>query len=77
MNDKKFYDITDKEMIAQIKTRNVKHRRCDLCGCELAFPDIGEYTREGLHTVACTTCSPTKQHYDLLAYIGNFKKNTF
>jgi len=62
-------------MIALIKTGNVKHRRCDVCGCELAMPDIGVYSREGLNTVACTACSHTKQHYNLLAYIEDLKKS--
>ena len=75
MPKKKFYDMTDKEFIAQIETGNVKHRRCDVCGCELAIPDIGVYSREGLTTSICTKCTPTKEHHDLLAYIEKMKQS--
>ena len=73
--EKKFYDITDKEMIAQIKTGTVKHRRCDVCGCELAMPDLGVYSREGLQTVVCESCTPTKEHHDLLAHVKDLRES--
>ena len=73
--DKKFYEITNEEMIALIKTGNVKHRRCDVCGCGLAMPDLGVYSREGLNTAVCTDCTSTKEHHDLLAYIEDLKKS--
>jgi len=73
--DKKIYELTDKDMIAQIKTGTVKHRRCDVCGCELAVPDLGVYSRDGLNTTVCEICTPTKEHHDLLAYIQDLRKS--
>lgn len=75
MTEKKFFELTDRKIIALIKTGNVRHKRCDVCGCELAMLDAGVYVREGLTTTVCTTCSHTKQHYDLLAYIEDLKKS--
>lgn len=72
---KKFYEMTESEMLAQIKTGTVKHRRCDICGCGLALPDVGPYIREGLNTVACTGCTNTRPHLDLLGYIEDLKKS--
>lgn len=72
---KKFYEMTESEILAQIKTGTVKHRRCDVCGCGLAMPDVGPYIREGLNTVACTTCTNTRAHHDLLSYIEDLKKS--
>lgn len=71
---KKFYELTDKDMIALIKTGTVKHRRCDVCGCELAMPDCGVFSRKSLNTTVCPECTPTTKHYDLLMYIEDLKK---
>ena len=75
IKEKKFYELTDEDVVTQIKTGTVKHRRCDVCGCELAMPDLGVYSRDGLNTAACTACSHTKQHYDLLKYMEDLKKS--
>lgn len=50
------------------------HRRCDICGCELAIPDIGVYSRQVLNTVACTACSNTKKHLDFLKWVESLRK---
>jgi len=75
MKDKKIYEITDEEMITQIKTGTIKHRRCDVCGCELSMPDLGVYSREGLNTATCTNCTHTKACSDFLAYVEDLRKS--
>ncbi len=74
MTGKDILEHTDEYMLAQIKTGTVKHRRCDVCGCELAIPDLGVFSRGALTTMACTTCSNTKAHHVLLSYIEDLKK---
>ena len=59
----------DTKLLELIKEGNVYHRRCDVCGCELAVPDAEIFSREFLTTMVCTECSYTKQHSDLLSYI--------
>jgi len=74
----KMVEKTDEEMeqkmMEEIKKGNVHHRRCDVCGCELAVPDIDVYSKELFTTMACTVCSNTKQHSDLLAYVEELRK---
>ena len=74
MPKKKLYEITDKEMIALIEAGNVKHRQCDVCGCELSMPDSGVYSREGLNTATCTNCTYTKTASNFLAYVQELRK---
>ena len=67
-------ELTDEDITVKIKTGTVKHRQCDVCGCELSMPDSGVYSREGLQTAVCDICTPAKEHYVLLAYIEELKK---
>jgi hypothetical protein len=64
----------DFEITEKIKQGNVYHRRCDVCGCELAVPDAGVFSRDFFTTMACTICSYTKLHSDLLGYVEELKK---
>ena len=74
MTGKKFFELTDKEILALIKKGEIRHRRCDVCGCELSVPDLGVYSRKGFTTMACTNCSNTRAHYTLLSYIEDLRK---
>lgn len=75
MVEKKIFELTDKDMIALIKKGTIRHRRCDVCGCELSVPDLGVFSREAFTTMACTGCSNTKAHYVLLSYIEDLRKS--
>lgn len=81
-SEKKVKNLEDKEqsinifaeILEKIKQGNIHHRRCDVCGCELAVPDAGAFSRSFFTTMACTGCSYTKQHSDLLGYVEELKK---
>lgn len=72
--DKEDMELTDDEVLALIKTNNVYHRRCDVCGCDLSVPACGVFSRKAMITMACTVCSNTKPHATLLNYVGELKK---
>lgn len=63
------------QMQEEIKKGTVRHRRCDVCGCELAIPDIGLYSRDVFVSMACTQCSYTKAHSVFLGYIEDLRKS--
>ena len=75
MTEKKFFELTDRDMIALIKKGEVRHRLCNVCGCELSVSDAGVFSREGVTTMACTVCTNTKAHYALLSYIVELRKS--
>lgn len=72
--DKDDLELTDKEFMVLLRTNNVLHRMCDVCGCELAMPDRGKFSRKVIQTMACTACTNTKQHTDLLIFIDDLRK---
>lgn len=72
--DKDDLKISDKEILTLLKTNNIHHRRCDVCGCELSVPDRGTFSRKVMQTMACTVCTNTKEHATLLAYIEELRK---
>lgn len=72
--EKNDLELTDKEFEILLKTNNVYHRKCDICGCDLAIPNRGVFSRKAIQTVACESCTNTKAHNDLLMYIEKLKK---
>lgn len=72
--DKDDLKITDEEFLILLKTNNVHHRRCDVCGCDLPVPDRATFSRKVLQTMACTACTDTKAHRDLLIYVEELRK---
>ena len=72
--DKDDLELSDKEFLTLLKTNNVHHRRCDICGCELAMPDRGIFSRKAMQTNACTVCTNTREHQDLLEYVMELRK---
>ncbi|MBE3122063.1 MAG: hypothetical protein IMZ58_07660 [Thermoplasmata archaeon] len=64
-----------KRIESEIKKGNIRHRRCDICGCELAVPDMGMYSRDVFVSMACPVCSYTKAHSILLGYIEELRKS--
>ena len=72
--DKHDKDLTEEETVLLIKTGNVRHRLCDVCGCELAVPDRGIFGRGVMTTMACTICTNTKKHMDFLAFVEDLRK---
>lgn len=67
-------DIELEKLRNEIAKGTVCHRRCDICGCELAMPDVGLYSREVLNTVSCTACTNTKALSILLRYVEDLRK---
>jgi hypothetical protein len=62
------------EIKQEIQKGNIRHRRCDVCGCELVMPDIGMFGRMTLNTAICSECSDMKAQSNLLQYVQELRK---
>ncbi len=63
------------KMRKTVERGTVRHRCCDVCGCELAMPDVGLFSRETLNTAVCTDCSNTEEHCKFLEYVERLRES--